>query len=73
MVNLTIKEYTKDTFDFITSEFDDKDLEYFISKITSMVENYLERYEEIQEENAYNQYIDMIIDEQKIRESEVEE
>ena len=28
-----IEDYTKETFDFITSEFDDKDLEYFITNI----------------------------------------
>lgn len=70
---MTIKEYTKETFEFITSEFDDKDLEYFISNIKEMVENYLERYEEIQEENAYSQYIDNLIDGQRLRESESEE
>lgn len=73
MISRKVKEYTQDTFDYITSEFDDKDLEYFIAKITSMVEDYLERYEEIQEENAYSEYIDMLIDEQRIRESESEE
>ena len=72
MINLTIEEYTKDTFDFITSEFDDEDLEYFVDKIKSMVENYLERYEDIQQENDYNNYIDTIIDEKRLRESESE-
>lgn len=65
-----IEDYTKETFDFITSEFDDKDLEYFITNITNMVKDYLENYEEIQEENAYSQYIDTLIDEKRIRESE---
>lgn len=65
-----IEDYTKETFDFITSEFDNKDLEYFITNITNMVKDYLENYEEIQEENAYSQYIDTLIDEQRIRESE---
>lgn len=65
-----IEDYTKETFDFITSEFDDKDLEYFITNITNMVKDYLENYEEIQEENAYSQYIDTLIDEQRIRKSE---
>lgn len=65
-----IEDYTKETFEFITSEFDDKDLEYFITNITSMVKEYLENYEEIQEENAYSQYIDTLIDEQRLRESE---
>lgn len=73
MEEYEIKEYTQDTFEYITSEFDDKDLEYFITNITSMVEDYIERYEEIQEENAYSEYIDMLIDEQRIRESESEE
>ena len=49
---------------------DNKDLEYFITNITNMVKDYLENYEEIQEENAYSQYIDTLIDEQRIRESE---
>lgn len=70
MISREIKEYTQDTFEYITSEFDDKDLEYFITNIASMVKDYLERYEEIQEENAYGQHIDMLIDEQRIRESE---
>ena len=70
MEEYEIKEYTQDTFEYITSEFDDKDLEYFITNIASMVKDYLERYEEIQEENAYGQHIDMLIDEQRIRESE---
>lgn len=65
-----IEDYTKETFDFITSEFDNKDLEYFITNITNMVKDYLENYEEIQEENAYSQYIDTLIDEQRIRKSE---
>ena len=65
-----IEDYTKETFDFITSEFDNKDLEYFITNITNMVKDYLENYEEIQEENAYSQYIDTLIDEKRIRESE---
>ena len=65
-----IEDYTKDTFDFITSEFNNKDLEYFITNITNMVKDYLENYEEIQEENAYSQYIDTLIDEKRIRESE---
>lgn len=69
---MTIKEYTKDTFEFITSEFDNEDLEYFISNIKEMIEDYLERYEEIQEESSYSQYIDNLIDEQKLRESEKE-
>lgn len=73
MISRKVKEYTQDTFEYITSEFDDKDLEYFITNITSMVKDYLESYEEIQEENAYGQYIDMLIDEQRIRESESEE
>lgn len=72
MVNLTIEEYIKDTFDFITSEFDDEDLEYFVDKIKNMVENYLENYEDIQQENDYNNYIDTIIDEKRLRESERE-
>lgn len=65
-----IEDYTKETFDFITSEFDNKDLEYFITNITNMVKDYLENYEEIQEENAYSQYIDTLIDEHRIRKSE---
>lgn len=70
MVSRKIKEYTQDTFEYITSEFDDEDLKYFIAIITPMVEDYIERYEEIQKENAYSEYIDMLIDEQRIRESE---
>ena len=65
-----IEDYTKETFDFITSEFNYKDLEYFITNITNMVKDYLENYEKIQEENAYSQYIDTLIDEKRIRESE---
>ena len=65
-----IEEYTQDTFDFITSEFDDEDLEYFLLNITNKINDYLERYEEIQQENAYDNYVDMLIDEQRLRESE---
>ena len=68
-----IEEYIQDTFDFITSEFDDEDLEYFLLNITNKINDYLERYEEIQQENDYNNYVDMLIDEQRIRESESEE
>lgn len=67
---MTIEEYTKDTFEFITSEFDDKDLDYFITNIKEMVENYLENYEEIQKERDYDNYVDSKIDELRLMESE---
>ena len=67
-----IKEFLDDTFWYLTSTYDNEDLEYFASKIKSKIEDYIENYDEIREEIAYGNYIDGLIEEQRIRESEGE-
>lgn len=65
-----IKEFVDDTFWYLTSTYDIDDLEYFASKIKSKIEDYIENYDEIREEIAYGDYIDGLIEEQRIRENE---
>lgn len=65
-----IKEFVDETFWYLTSTYDIDDLEYFVAKIKSKIEYYIENYDEIREEIAYGDYVDGLIEEQRIRESE---